>query len=94
MHHSISEVGIWLRAVLIGHYRYYAVPGNSQALWVFRSQLTRQWRQTLRRRSQKTRMSWERMARITLRWLPYPRILHPYPEQRLRVITCGKSPVR
>jgi group II intron reverse transcriptase/maturase len=94
MHHSISEVGRWLRAVLNGHYAYYAVPGNSQALWVFRGQLTRQWRQTLRRRSQKTRMSWERMARITQRWLPNPRILHPYPEQRLRGITCGKSPVR
>jgi group II intron reverse transcriptase/maturase len=94
MHHSIAEVGDWLRAVLVGHYNYYAVPGNSQALWTFRSQLTRQWRTTLRRRSQKTRLSWERMARITLRWLPYPHILHPYPEQRFRVMTYGKSPVR
>ena len=94
MHHSVSEVGRWLRAVLTGYYNYYAVPGNSQALWIFRGQLTRQWRRTLRRRSQKTRMSWKRMARITQHWLPLPRILHLYPEQRLRVITCGKSPVR
>ena len=26
-----------------------------------------------------------RMQRYVRRWLPYPRILHPYPEQRLRV---------
>ena len=27
-------------------------------------------------------------------WLPKPHILHPYPAQRLRVTTRGKSPVR
>jgi group II intron reverse transcriptase/maturase len=94
MHHPIPEVGIWLKAVVTGHNQYYAVPGNSQALWVFRGQLTRLWWQTLRRRSQKTRMNWQRMGRIAKRWIPYPRILHPYPEQRLCVGTCGRSPVR
>jgi group II intron reverse transcriptase/maturase len=87
MHDPISEVGRWLKAVLTGHYCYYAVPGNGQALWVYRGQLTRLWRYTLRRRSQKTRLSWARMARIARHWLPYPRIQHPYPEQRLCVTT-------
>ena len=32
--------------------------------------------------------------RLIDRWLPRPRILHPYPEQRLRVTTRGRSPVR
>lgn len=94
MHHPIREVGDWLQAVVAGHNLYYAVPGNSQALWVFRSQLTRLWWRTLRRRSQKTRLSWKRMARLARRWIPYPRILHPYPEQRLCVLTQGRSPVR
>ena len=30
---------------------------------------------------------WDRMARLAKRWLPLPRILHPYPSQRLCVIT-------
>jgi group II intron reverse transcriptase/maturase len=94
MHHRIAEVGTWLRAVATGHYAYYAVPGNNRALWTFRTELTRMWRHALRRRSQKTRMSWTRMARITHQWIPMPRILHPYPEQRLCVTTGGKSPVR
>jgi group II intron reverse transcriptase/maturase len=87
MHQPIEEVGGWLRSVLRGHYAYYAVPGNSQALWVIRDQLTRMWHQRLRRRSQNTRLSWARMGRIARQWLPYPRILHLYPEQRLCVTT-------
>ena len=87
MHAPIPEVGSWLASVVTGHNRYYAVPGNGHALWVFRTQLTRLWWRSLRRRSQKTRLTWTRMARLTKRWIPYPRILHPYPERRLCVIT-------
>ena len=94
MHHKVADVGAWLRAVTQGHYNYYAVPGNSPALWTFRTQLTRYWRHVLRRRSEKTRMSWERMTKIARHWIPMPRILHPYPSQRLCVTTGGKSPVR
>jgi group II intron reverse transcriptase/maturase len=93
-HHTIADVGKWLGAVARGHYAYYAVPGNSQALWGFRTEITRQWRHALRRRSEKTRMTWERMSDIARRWIPFPRILHPYPSQRLCVKTGGKSPVR
>jgi group II intron reverse transcriptase/maturase len=85
MHRPIPEQGEWLHAVATGHYRYYAVPGNSQALWVFRGQLTWLWRKVLRRRSQKTRLNWTRMSRIARRWIPNPRIHHTYPEQRLIV---------
>ena len=87
MHHRIVDVGRWLRAVATGHYAYYAVPGNNRALWSFRTQLTRLWHRALRRRSEKTRMPWRRMAGITCRWIPFPRILHPYPGQRLCVTT-------
>jgi len=48
----------------------------------------------LRRRSQKSRMPWSRFAKYQERWLPTPRICHPYPLVRLGVITQGKSRVR
>ncbi|MGO9902641.1 MAG: hypothetical protein ACLP0J_23810 [Solirubrobacteraceae bacterium] len=37
---------------------------------------------------------WERLYRLTDRWLPEPRIVHPWPEQRFDVRTQGRSPVR
>ena len=94
MHDAIHEVGAWLRSVLQGHYRYYAVPRNGRALNVFRYRILLMWKQTLSRRSQKGRINWARMNRYATRWLPNPRILHPYPNQRLRVTTRGRSPVR
>lgn len=94
MHDPIPEVGGWLQAVLEGHYRYYAVPGNTYALTRMREQTVLLWRRSLRNRSQLARVSWERVQQLSRRWLPYPRVLHPYPEERLCVKTCGKSPVR
>ena len=87
MHWSILEVGKWLRSVLLGHDRYYGVPGNSSKLSAFRYHLLCQWWHTIRRRSQKQRITWKRMNLLAKRWFPLPRIYHPYPEQRLRVTT-------
>lgn len=94
MHDPIRVTGRWLRSVLRGHYNYYAVPRNSATMSSFRHRIIQMWRWALRRRSQKSRMTWKRMTLIVERWLPYPRILHPYPDQRLRVTTRGRSPVR
>jgi RNA-directed DNA polymerase len=94
MHQAVQATGRWLKSVLAGHVRYYGVPHNSQALWAFRSHLIRLWKQALGRRSQKGRVTWAQMTRIANIWLPFPRISHPYPEQRLCVIIQGKSPVR
>jgi group II intron reverse transcriptase/maturase len=94
MHRPIPEQGRWLARVLQGHYNYYAVPDNIEALRAFREGLIRHWLRSLRRRSQKSRLSWERMGRLAVRWLPQPRILHPWPEQRFAAITQGRSPVR
>lgn len=82
MHHSVPEQGAWLRRVVQGHFNYYAVPTNSIALGAFRTQVGRAWLATLRRRSQKSRMTWERMAVRDKRWLPPARIRHPWPERR------------
>ena len=94
MHEPIDEVGVWLRSVLRGHYNYYAVPRNSHSLGVFRYRVARLWKQVLSRRSHKDKTSWQKMVRIIERWLPTPRILHPYPSDRLCVTTRGRSPVR
>jgi RNA-directed DNA polymerase len=95
MHLPLPEQGRWLASVLRGHYQYYAVPDNSQALSAFRRQIIRHWLVALRRRSQRpTRVTWERMWRLADRWLPQPQILHPWPEQRFAATTQGRSPVR
>jgi RNA-directed DNA polymerase len=94
MHHPIPEQGAWLARVLQGHYNYYAVPDNSEALRGFRQAVARLWRQALSRRSQKARITWQRLRRLADRWLPRPRILHPWPDARFDARTQGRSPVR
>ena len=95
MHRSTIANGRWLKAVLEGHYRYYGVPRNYHALAAFRRHLLKEWQRTLRRRSDKEKkVTWKRMERLAERWLPKPKIVHPYPNQRLCVKTQGRSPVR
>ena len=85
LHWSIPEAGKWLSSVIVGHCRYYGVPWNGKSLSRFRSKITRMWFRSLRRRSQKHRMTWERMNRLAKRWLTNPFICHPYPLERMRV---------
>jgi group II intron reverse transcriptase/maturase len=87
MHHRVTEVGQWLRSVVEGHNRYYGVPSNLPSLYSFRFHVARYWYRALRRRSQKTRLTWTRMYRLLDRWLPPPTLHHPYPLRRLGVIT-------
>jgi RNA-directed DNA polymerase len=93
-HQSIPEQGQWLASVVRGHRAYYAVPGNTDAVGAFRTQVTRNWYKALRRRSQRKRLNWTRMDRIATRWLPPARVMHPFPELRFDVRTRGRSPVR
>ena len=85
MHQPIPEQGKWLRQVVRGYFNYHAVPTNAHALAVFRHHVTDLWRRTLRRRSQKGRMTWERMTQLVSGWLPEPIILHPWPSDRFAV---------
>ena len=94
LHDPIPDQGQYLRSVLMGHTRYYGVPRNGPGLQAFRGALTRLWRTTLMRRSQTALVSWTRMARLATRWLPVPHICHPYPDQRLALLTQGKSRMR
>jgi group II intron reverse transcriptase/maturase len=94
MHHPIPDQGRWLASVVQGHFNYYAVPDNSKALHSFRRTVVGHWRKSLGRRSQKGRITWERMYRLADLWLPQPRILHPWPNVRFDAKTRGRSPVR
>jgi RNA-directed DNA polymerase len=87
MHDPVPEVGKWLRSVVGGHIRYYGVPMNGPALTLFRFEVGWLWHRVLSRRSQNGHVLWDRMRRLIARWLPPPRICHPYPLRRLGVIT-------
>jgi RNA-directed DNA polymerase len=90
----IPQQGAWLAKVLRGHANYYGVPDNQRALYAFRSEVVRHWYMALRRRSQRTRLTWERMRRLRDRWLPFLQITHPWPNARFDARTQGRSPVR
>ena len=82
MHAPVAQTGEWLKSVVQGYFNYHAVPGNLDCLGVFRERVTRLWRRTLLCRSQKHRLPWTRMHLWAVRWIPQPRVLHPYPESR------------
>ena len=94
MHQSLYEHGSWLRSVVRGYFGYHAIPGNSDAITAFRTLLAKTWYKIIRKRSQRTRMTWERMKQIVAFWLPPARIQHPWPEQRFTVMTQGRSRMR
>jgi hypothetical protein len=85
MHHPILDQGRWLGKVVRGYFNYYAVPTNAATLDTFRHIVTDLWRRSLRRRSQKDRMTWARMTRLVEAFLPKPVILHPWPSERFAV---------
>ena len=85
MHQPIPEQGKWLRQVVTGFFAYHAVPTNGRALGAYRYHVTNLWRRSLRRRSQKDHTTWARVTKLADDWLPRPRILHPWPNQRFAV---------
>ncbi len=77
---DLAQVGAWLQGVLCGWSQYYAVPGNYVRLRQFRDALQRMGLRALRRRSQRgRRLIWAKFSKLSRRWLPTPKILHPYP---------------
>jgi RNA-directed DNA polymerase len=86
LHEPIASVGEWLRKVLTGFYQYHAIPGNLDRLSVFRRRLSHLWRLLLSHRGQRSRVSWARISPLLERWLPTPRVLHPYPTVRFAAI--------
>ena len=88
MNDPIEQTGDWLKQVERGYFNYHAVPGNLKRLYAFRREIARHWLSTLRRRSQRSRWTWERFQTLIDLYLPAPEILHPYPLERF----CAKYP--
>jgi len=93
-HLSVPEQGKWLGQVVRGYFAYHAVPTNINALQAFRTQAERHWHFALARRSQRGRPNWEKVRLLSQRWIPTPRILHPWPFERFDVRNRGRSRVR
>lgn len=81
-HDPIQQTGDWLKRVVQGYFNYHAVPGNLRRLFTFRGEIARRWLFSLRRRSQRSRWTWEHFEELLHRHLPAPKVLHPYPLTR------------
>ena len=90
---AITRVALWCRKhrhddvraqqkalaqKLRGHFGYYGIIGNYDALGRFLYEVKATWRKWLNRRSQRSAMSWERMHGLLERYpLPTPRVARP-----------------
>ena len=63
-HQPVREQGKWLGQVVRGFFAYHAVPTNTRALNTFRHRVLDLWRRSLKRRSQRDRTTWERIAKL------------------------------
>ena len=70
-HWKLGEQQAALSRKLRGHYAYYGITGNAQALGRLRYEVERRWRKWLGRRSRSGRRSWERFSRL-LNTYPLP----------------------
>ena len=84
-HHSIPEQGKWLGQVVRGYFAYHAVPTNRASLQGFLHAVKRHWLRALKRRGQRDRTTWDKIARLARAYLPTPRAQHPWPDARFRV---------
>lgn len=94
MHDAIVKTGTWVWQMLNGHLNYFAVSGNDKSLWWFCNEVRWRWLKSLKRRSQRAHLSWERFTQATARFFPPIRVRHPLPCHRFDAKIRGKSPVR
>jgi len=71
-HLSIKDQHAALHRRLRGHFNYFGVSGNYTSMMRLVEATKRAWYKWLRRRSQRTRLNWERFTDM-LRWWPLPR---------------------
>ncbi len=78
-HQSVREQWQALVRKLRGHFGYFGITGNYEGIRRYREGVKHVWRKWLGRRSNRARMSWDRMGRLLERYpLPPPRIARPY----------------
>jgi RNA-directed DNA polymerase len=80
-HLSVEEQHTALARKLNGHYNYFGVNGNVDALARLRYEVTRAWQKWLNRRSQRARMPWKRFKQLLAK--------HPLPAAQVRVRIWG-----
>ncbi len=74
-HEPVSEQWTALRRKLLGHFAYFGITGNYQALHNFSVRVVALWQKWLSRRSQRAWMSREKMTRLLEQYpLPQPRL--------------------
>ena len=66
-HLPVPVQGQKIEAVVRGYFAYHAVPTNVGRLGSFRKDVIRAWHHALRRRSQRSTTTWERMFRLAER---------------------------
>jgi hypothetical protein len=74
-HLSVQVQHAALQRRLVGHFNYFGVNGNFRSLACLVDATQRAWFKWLRRRSQRSRLTWERFEHLLERYpLPRPRI--------------------
>lgn len=96
LHDGLHETGRWLTSVVRGHFQYFAFPDNWQALDSFRNAVRILWFRAIRRRSHKARQrwNWRRFHPLGERYLPHPKLCHPWPSVRFDARTRRRSRMR
>jgi|SRR5262245_13675130 len=75
-HRPVGEQHRELSRKLVGHYGYYGITGNANALVEVFNRVTELWRRWLSRRSWAGRLSWEGFKRLQVRLaLPRPQVV-------------------
>jgi RNA-directed DNA polymerase len=82
LHGRVPDTLKWLQQVVRGYFQYHALPGNWARMRAFRKDVLRLWYQALRRRSQRSRLTWERFSQGLGALLPPVQVLQPYPGVR------------
>ena len=76
-HQKVREQHQTLVKKLRGHYEYYGITGNTNALRCFHYEVKRIWKKWLSRRSQRSYIDWPRFTEMLERYpLPHPRAVH------------------
>ena len=82
LHARTGDTVKWLKSVVRGYFQYHAVPRNEDRMKAFRHEVLRMWLWHLRRRSQRTRWTWDKFLEKLGNLLPEVEALHPYPDVR------------
>jgi hypothetical protein len=82
MHSRVPGTLRWLQQVVRGYLQYHAIPGNWARMKAFRNDVQRLWFRALRRRSQRSRLTWEKFRERLGSLLPPVQILQPYSDVR------------